>query len=281
MNIYEDYLNDLNQDLECLEREPLDALSKSEQGIRKITLVIKKLRDKVVLEGFRGKDEEIHFFKHIKPQVFGKLIYYRKLFTMESKRPRSTNEAQRQYFVTQIDKLQEYFNNNQEFYHYYRSGATFLDEHYFMRRDAEITFHLDTLHVVTDIPFSTSHDSSVAVIMAYNQLIVYSKKEIGKLDNGYVKITESHKGNSIPKLFWTSTKVDLIELIYALHASGAINRGAANINDIADSFEILLETDLGDYYRTYSEIRSRKLHRTKFIDKLKESLDQHMLNLDR
>lgn len=281
MNIYEDYLKDLNQDLECLEREPLDALSKSEQGMKKITLVIKELRDRVVLEGFSGANEEIYFFKHIKPQMFGKLIYYRKLFTIESKRPRSTNEAQRQYFVTQIDKLQEYFNNNQEFYHYYRSGATFLDEHYFMRRNAEIAFHLDTFHVLTDIPFSTSHDSSVAIILAYNQLIAYSRKEIGKLDNSYKKTTGSHKGNSMPKLFWTSTKVDLIELIYALHASGAINRGAANINDIADSFEMLLETDLGDYYRTYTEIRSRKLHRTKFIDKLKESLDQHMLNLDR
>ncbi|MCB0447991.1 MAG: RteC domain-containing protein, partial [Gelidibacter sp.] len=83
------------------------------------------------------------------------------------------------------------------------------------------------------------------------------------------------------KLFWTAHKVDLIELIYALYTSGAINRGTANINDIANSFEILLGADLGDFYRTYSEIRARKIHRTKFMDALRESLDRHMLNLDR
>lgn len=280
MTIYEDFLNTLNQDLESLEQEHLDALAKSEKGIKVTTVIIKELRDQVVTKGFHGKDEEKHFFKHTKPHVFSKLIYYRKLFTIESKRPRSCNEAQKQYFVEQIDTLQEYFNNNLEFYHYYRSGATVLDDHYFLRRNADVRLNLDTFHFLIDTQFSTSHDSSVSVIIAYNMLIAYLKKEMEKLDYKHGKSNGSQRKKSIQKLFWTSNKVDLIELIYALHASGAINRGAANINDIADSFETLLEMDLGDYYRTYLEIRSRKIRRTKFLDKLKDSLDQHMLNLD-
>ena len=259
----------------------MDTLTKFVQGIKITTAVIKKLRDCAVSKGFEGKDEEIHFFKYLKPQIFSNLIYYRKLFAIESKRPRSTNEAQRQYFVLQIDKLQEYFNTNQEFYHYYRSGATFLDEHYFLRKNADVSLNLDAICFLTDLQFSTSHDSSVAMIMAHNKLILHLKREMLRLDDTPLKITESHRKRAPSKLFWTANKVDLIELIYALYTSGAINRGAANINEIADSFETLLGTDLGDFYRTYSEIRSRKIHRTKFMEKLKESLDQHMLSLDR
>lgn len=261
MNNYENYLNDLNQDLDCLELEPLDTLTKFVQGIKITTAVIKKLRDCAVSKGFEGKDEEIHFFKYLKPQIFSNLIYYRKLL--------------------QIDKLQEYFNTNQEFYHYYRSGATFLDEHYFLRKNADVSLNLDAICFLTDLQFSTSHDSSVAMIMAHNKLILHLKREMLRLDDTPLKITESHRKRAPSKLFWTANKVDLIELIYALYTSGAINRGAANINEIADSFETLLGTDLGDFYRTYSEIRSRKIHRTKFMEKLKESLDQHMLSLDR
>jgi hypothetical protein len=119
------------------------------------------------------------------------------------------------------------------------------------------------------------------MIMAHNKLIAHLKREILKLDNIPMKTAQSHGKRANRKLFWTAHKVDLIELIYALYSSGAINRGAANINDIAGSFEMLLGTDLGDFYGTYSEIRARKIRRTKFMDKLRESLDRHMLNLDR
>ncbi|WP_417943625.1 RteC domain-containing protein [Flagellimonas abyssi] len=36
---------------------------------------------------FPSKEDEIYFFKHVKPQIFSKLIYYIKLFNIESKRP--------------------------------------------------------------------------------------------------------------------------------------------------------------------------------------------------
>lgn len=281
MSNYEDYLNGLNQDLERLEVEPMDVLRKSEQGIKITTLTIKRLRDQVVSQDFVDQAAEIHFFKHIKPQVLGKLIYYRKLYVMESKRPRSTMKLQRQYLIAQIDSLQSYFDKHHEFCRYYRSDATILDTHYFLRSSTDVPLYLEAFFVFTDPTFSTSHDCLVAIIIAYNKLILYMKKELVKLDRRSIITAPSHKRKSIAKLFWTGNKVDLIELIYALYASGAINRGTANINEIANTFETLLETDLGDYYHTYSEIRSRKIHRTKFLDKLKDSLDRHMLNLER
>ncbi|MDO6761860.1 RteC domain-containing protein [Tamlana sp. 2_MG-2023] len=280
MNTYKGFLNDLNQNLECLDQEVLDVLTRSEKGIKATTIVIERLRDRVVLNGFSKQEDEKYFFKHIKPQVFSKLIYYGKLFSIESKRPRSTCEAQKQYFVDHIDKLQDYFNRNLEFYHYYRREDTRFDNQYFLRDKLDIRLHPDTFHFLSDEQFSTSHDHSVARIMAYDLLIVYLKKEIEKLEANFGRLSHAELKRSNPRLFWTGNKVDLIELIYALHASGAINRGNAGIKEIATTFETVLEMDLKDYYRTYLEIRSRKIRRTKFIDKLKDSLDQHMLDLD-
>lgn len=78
------------------------------------------------------------------------------------------------------------------------------------------------------------------------------------------------------KLYWTESKTALIELVYALHAQGAVDNGKADIKDIAAVFEHLFGVELGDYYRTFLEIRVRKTGRTKFIDSLRNSLIKRM-----
>ena len=45
---------------------------------------------------------------------------------------------------------------------------------------------------------------------------------------------------------------------------------------MADHFEQLFNVDLGNYYHTFIEIRSRKTGRTKFLDRLIEMLNQRM-----
>lgn len=226
------------------------------------------------------KNEEILFFKNIKPYVFSKLIYYVKLFSIESKRPRSSNKSQVKYFNNHIDRLQNYFNDNLEFYHYFRRGATFLDEEYFIRGKADIRLFPDSLSFFADDKFSSSHDTTVATIMAYDMLIIYLKREIDKLENNNSMETNYGAFTNQSKLFWTGNKTDLIELIYALHSSGSVNSGTADIKEMASACEQMFNIDLGDYYRTFLEIRSRKINQTKYIDKLKDSLENKMLDSD-
>ena len=82
------------------------------------------------------------------------------------------------------------------------------------------------------------------------------------------------------ELNWTGSKTDLIELIYGLHASGAINNGNVEIKDIAILFQEMLNIDLGNYYHSFVEMRTRKINQTKFIDKLKTNLNQYIQSLD-
>lgn len=59
-----------------------------------------------------------------------------------------------------------------------------------------------------------------------------------------------------------------------------INSGNASINEIADLFERVFQIELGDYYRTYLELRSRKTNQLKFLDHLKTSLAQRIYEAD-
>ncbi|MGJ8743679.1 RteC domain-containing protein [Polaribacter sp.] len=280
MKKIEKIVKELDYNLDFLEKETEGVLEKAEESIRITKRALKQIKILFLRKKLIPKNEEILFFKNMKPYVFSKLIYYVKLFSIESKRPRSSNKSQVKYFNNHIDRLQNYFNDNLEFYHYFRRGAIFLDEEYFIRGKADIRLFPDSLSFFTDDKFSTSHDTTVATIMAYDMLIIYLKREIDKLENNNSMETNINAFKKQSKLFWTGNKTDLIELIYALHSSGAVNSGTADIKEMASACEQMFNIDLGDYYRTFLEIRSRKMNQTKFIDKLKNSLENKMLDSD-
>jgi len=276
---YQELISEFETKLESLESRTDDILYKAEHGITNTEKCIKQLRKKVIEKGFDSKNEEISFFKHIKPQIFSKLIYYVRLFNIESKRPRSSSKFQIKYLNNHINKLQVFFNDNLEFYHYYRRGATTLDEEYFIRGRSDLRLPTESFHFYIDEQFSTCQDTTVATIMAYDMLIVYLQQEIEKLQtNTDTKIRTMKQSSS--KLFWTGSKTELTELIYALHSSGVINSGTADIKELASMFEQIFNIELGNYYHTFIEIRARKCSKTKFLDKLTEMLIRRFKDSD-
>jgi hypothetical protein len=109
----------------------------------------------------------------------------------------------------------------------------------------------------------------------------FYKKELQKINKSENQHIEFQTKEEVLYNFnWSATKVDLIELIYALQCSGTINNGNSDIKKIAKACEQLFNIDLGNYYRTFSDIRSRKMSQTKFIDKLKDSLLNKIIDSD-
>lgn len=276
---FQELLTEFKDQLDELENGNGDILFKAESGIAQVEKYLKKLQLQISKNSFPSQKDEIYFFKHIKPQFFSKLIYYGRLFNIESKRPRGSNAAQIKYLKTQIKKLQIFFNDNLEFYNYYRRGAISLDEQYFVRGKRDLRLPLESFHFLIDVRFSTCQDGTVAIIMAYDMLIVYLQGEIDILTINMDELNTKPMERP-SKLFWTGSKTDLIELIYALHASNTINSGTVDIKELASHFEHFYNVDLGNYYHTFIEIRSRKTGRTKFLDKLIEMLNQRMEALD-
>lgn len=279
MNVHRKILKTVEDQLDILEIEEEDFIVLSEKGIKIASRALKEIRQVTIENGFKSDRNEILFFKEIKPRLCSKIIYYAKLFNIESRRPRGSNQSQMRYLNQQIEKLQAFFSENLEFYHYYRRNGTSLDQQFFTRGNTDIRFYLDNFYGFADEEFSTSHDCTVATIIAYDMLIVHLNTEISKLEH-YGGRTGIPTLNRHKKLFWTASKVNLIELIYALHSSSAINHGAINIKVLTALFERLFNINLGNFYHTYIEIRARKTSRTKFLDFLKSGLIRRMDDAD-
>lgn len=65
-------------------------------------------------------------------------------------------------------------------------------------------------------------------------------------------------------------------MIYALYAQGVFNNGNTDIKLIAKTFESTFNSDLGDFYHTFMELKARKINRTKFLDNLRDALIKKM-----
>ena len=235
-----------------------------------IQLVIQSFSDlkKFVLKNdFKNTEEEIHFFKYQKPIIVSKLIYYNAVYKIETKKPYGEKQIKK-FLNKELNKLKKFFDSNIDFYKYYRSGNSFLDENFFIRGKHDIRLWLDTFYFEADHRFSTSHDYKVAKILANDLIQVYLEDQ---LNNKHYK-----KANSKSPLSWTGSKTALTELIYALYAQGVFNNGNTDIKLIAKTFESTFNISLGDFYHTFMELKSRKINSTKFLDSLRDALIRKM-----
>lgn len=276
---YSKNLIELEEHLYFISLENENIIQQAEASVNAILTAIEKLKKHILRRGFKSQEEEIHFFKIIKPKFASKLIYHHAIYNFETRKPNAGNKTLQKFITAELNNLKRFFESNLEFYKYYRTGSNFLDHKYFVRGKLNICHNIDSLYFETDKDFSTTHDFKVAKILANDLIQVYLESYIVKKDNPLknkpiLEIPSQHP------LKWTDNKNALIELIYALHTQGVFNNGKTDIKDIAKYFEKMFGIELGDYYRSYMELRSRKISKTKFIDTLKDNLNQRMMELD-
>ena len=275
---YNILLNNLNEQLNFIDLEIDDQIKKCEQAITIILKSINELKKLTAKNNFKSKSEEILFFKEIKPQFTSKFIYFNRVYKIEMKKPNGGNRILKKYYNNELLKLKAFFDNELEFYQYFRSGSTYLDYKYFLRGEFDIKLALDSYYFESDMSFATSHDFKVATILANDLIELYIENQLIMLENKENSEKSQRKPNV--KMTWTGSKVALVELMYALHTEGVFNNGAADLKEIAEYFEHVFEIDLGQYRRAFLEIRARKSDKTKFLTTLNEGLLKRMENSD-
>ena len=227
-------------------------------------------------EGFKNDEEEIHFFRCIKPQILGKLIYYNKIYRIETTCPVSNGKMYYSYFSGQRANLKrEYIEHlcSSDFYRYYRSGRTDRDDTYFKRGNINYHDGLNSIVFEIDPEFSTFFDYKTARIISNELLYTYLLTKINPDENLDVIL---QKPESSKDIFWTDSKNAIIELIYALYASGVISHGKIGIRKISLMFQILFRIPLGDLHHAFHRMKTRSGSRTSFLDQLKFSLEEYM-----
>lgn len=241
-----------------------------------VQTALSDLKNLVLQTGFKDPAEEIEFFKEDLPRFYALYLHYTRIHQIETRMPPG-KENQLKFVEKEIKRLAFYFEQNADWVLYYRSGATHLDERYFLR---QTTNGFPTVYcpVVLDLRFTTYGTYPFSKIQSLELTQTYLDQKMAVLRN-YPLRTDTSKPKAM--LRWTGSKSDLIELLYALHSSRLFNNDEyLDVRQIATWLETTLNIDLGNYYRVFQGIRIRKKSRTQFLDTLKENLIRRMDDTD-
>ena len=276
MREYIDYiLQEIDSEIDNFDFYDCDIIENSLAMITRLENILKKLREKIAYYTFTSKEKEIQFFKEQKPEILGKLLFFDKVYQIESKFPNGSDDVVIAYLNDKLDNLTYFFNRNLDFYQYYRSKSTLYDEHYFIRERTDVRLHSDSSRYDRDPKFSTGFDYKVAKILANEMLRIYLNKRLQNI--GKEKYLEASRVKYLKRpINFTGKKVALIEIGYSLAAAGDINHGNIEIKELMDYLGAVFNVDLGDYYAAYIAMKGRKKDRTAHLNRLIEALTKKM-----
>jgi hypothetical protein len=261
----------LEKELEQVNAEKNPSHVKLSHSLKLVRDALQKLRVAVNDKSFNSEEEEIFFFKYIKPGFYCWQIYYTELYNLENNIPFDADK-QALYLEQELHFINRFFQHNQFLYQYYKVDAHDLDIIYF-RRGAEASSLLLPNVPDLDPDFSTSSDYLFSKFKAYERLkdwiiekILYFKK------NPHNLYQEKNK-NEENELTWTGDTINLVEIGMAIYHTGQVNGGSASLNGIFRWLEEKFNVSVGIPAKRFAEIRKRKrLSRTKYIDEMRDSI---------
>lgn len=267
----EEYLQKLHADLHEVESSKSTPIKSLKYYHTLVSNSLEKIKLMILDEQFDTEIEEIEFFKFLKPQFSGLMIFASERYSYQSNKPLITDQLPA-YAEEQLKFINRLFRQHEFFYQYYRLGATEMDSIYFLRgRKPSDLINLDFPDV--DPTFATAGDYLFAKFFAYEKLQEYilndTKKPITIDDNPILTNRDTLNFK------WTGDKTNLVEVIYGLFYTGQLNSGNATLSDIIKWMEQILQIDLSRSYRNFIDIRNRKRDSpTKFLDKMREFIIQ-------
>ena len=256
--------------LRMIEIKESDMLKKSLEASHILGEAFDCLKKFILSYEFQDAAEEIHFFKNVKPQLCAHLIYYRTIYNIEMNRPLGSVESQRKYLYKELKDIRDFINKRLDFYRYWRSGSTSLDEIYFRRGKTDMELYLESFYYELDPKFSTNYDFKVARILANDMLQIFIRSELDALEESRYR---NNDNRSQVNININAKKTDIIELLYALDTLNFF--GEKSLNRITALVEKTFNINLGNFSRTFAEMKSRNIP-TPFLDKMRESLLKRM-----
>lgn len=268
---YAELFSKLEREMEKLvELPPLERMRGELDAVRGS---LARLRGMVEEGGFASVEEEIVFFKSVKPRFYALLVLSAERYGLEALRPVRKGKARERFYTGQLDYIDRFFAQHGFLYAYYRMGATELDNVYFVRGAVPSGM------VGADVPdldpaFATLGDYLFSKFIALERLreIVVSEVEVPVLaGTGAVR---SKKGR---ELRWTGDSCNLIELVYGIFDCRQVNDGEVDLSDLMEVFEQCFQINLSRYFRRFTEIKRRKsMSKTRFLDEMARMVNKRI-----
>lgn len=268
--LFEQFLGTIEQ----LEQDNRKALIDPIPYLKTANHFMNALQSLVLTGNFDDQQEEILFFKTVKPKFRSFQIYYLALQDFNFKRPNACTKLLKKFYTEEIQKICSFRCCNQNLLNYYYSGATQMDAQLFLRKVEEHPHWLLKPKLERDERFSTPADYLVAKIFAMEKIQLYLSEQIVKLEGR--DFTENGPADK-KEYRWTGEAINLVELAYGLYYTGEINNGNAGIAEIVRLFETTFNIAIGKPSRRFAEIKQRKrLSKTKYLDQMKTAIDKRI-----
>jgi hypothetical protein len=150
--------------IEKCQDQPVDLKRKIEASFSIAQQTWAQIQQQAEEYSFSSKTEEIKFYKEIKPLFKSQINYYNLVYHAELFKPLTKPGEVKEFWIKEQQKLDRFILDNQEFYVYYKSGATNRDEKYFLSPDQKVYF-----------------DDLIAMLQALERFHAYISKELTKL----------------------------------------------------------------------------------------------------
>lgn len=176
-----------------------------------------------------------------------------------------------------MQKIEEYYD---DFVNYlFQESKTTLDLFDFYNQQCYVRVELKPM--VADLDYIDEQLIKNKCIKKALELLGFqiklTEKRLDKVFENPIQ-QKTIKDIGIPKIKWTGSNVELVELGYALFASESINDGDIQINKLMEFLSNIFDFDIKGFYHAYGDIRYRGDERTLYINKLKRNL---ILKMDR
>lgn len=246
-------------------------LKRSEKMISFLKDTLLDLRKYMQQADFLTQREEILFFKAQSPVLLHHLIYYAKVYTLELRISIMNDEERKKIIKKELKAVENWTRKNDGFFRYYKSGATDLDDKYFLKNSSDLTLITDPSQWLLSEAFLTVPTYLIAEHLANERYIAYLHQEarFGQQTVGGSNGVEQGR----KRLEWTAPKIAALEIVYGFYFSGFINRGTAQLKEIAEMFEQWFGIDLGNIYRYGMDLKIKKI-RNQYMRQMLDASDK-------
>ena len=180
MQAWEAHYQDMLQELEHCRRLDFSPTSRIAYCFKICMDHWHKILRQVATHTFANEQEEIQFFKIVKPKYTSLIEYYTMVYHAELFKPLTSEEDLQAFWKKENARVARFNHEHASFCAYYKSGCTSMDHVYFLRCNHNCCNEKRNMLYDADDSMITSHGHLATSLLAYEMYEVYVLQQIMK-----------------------------------------------------------------------------------------------------